>query len=105
MVYSVSLIRPFFFSPQCILTRSDYDVFFFGESVALDLPQAFTCPLCGSHGFTEATLQEHVAAEHSGKLSPTGADDKANRLAQSHCIHKIMHIRVMSLPLSVSKMI
>lgn len=50
---------------QCILTRSDYDVFFFGESVALDLPQAFTCPLCGSHGFTEATLQEHVAAEHS----------------------------------------
>ena len=60
-----------FSSLQCILTRSDYDVFFFGESVALDLPQAFTCPLCGSHGFTEATLQEHVAAEHSGKPSLT----------------------------------
>jgi len=50
---------------QCILTRSDYDVFFFGESVALDSPQAFTCPLCGAHGFTEATLRSHVAAEHA----------------------------------------
>jgi len=50
---------------QCILTRSDYDVFFFGESVALDSPQAFTCPLCGSHGFTEATLRTHVAADHA----------------------------------------
>ena len=53
---------------QCILTRSDYDVFFFGESVALDSPQAFTCPLCGAHGFTEATLRSHVAAEHAGSL-------------------------------------
>lgn len=55
---------------QCILTRADYDVFFFGESVTLDSPQAFTCPLCGNHGFTEATLQEHVTAEHSA-LDPS----------------------------------
>jgi len=55
---------------QCILTRADYDVFFFGESVTLDSPQAFTCPICGKHGFTEATLQEHVAAEHSA-LDPS----------------------------------
>jgi len=55
---------------QCILTRADYDVFFFGESITLDSPQAFTCPLCGNHGFTEATLQEHVAAEHAA-LDPS----------------------------------
>lgn len=50
---------------QCILTRSDYDLFFNGENVGLDLPQAFTCPLCGGLGFTETTLQEHVSQEHS----------------------------------------
>lgn len=29
-----------------------------------DQPQAFTCPYCGKMGFTDATLQEHVASDH-----------------------------------------
>lgn len=50
---------------QCILTRADFDVFFSGEGVSLDQPQAFTCPICGDLGFTETTLQEHVTSEHT----------------------------------------
>lgn len=50
---------------QCILTRSDVDVFFGGEALTAEQPQAFTCPYCSKMGFTEALLQEHVTAEHA----------------------------------------
>lgn len=30
----------------------------------MEQPQSLTCPYCAKMGFTEATLQEHVAAEH-----------------------------------------
>lgn len=49
---------------QCILTRSDFDVYYGGEAVSVDQPQAFACPFCGKLGFTEGTLQEHVTSEH-----------------------------------------
>ncbi|XP_064466105.1 E3 ubiquitin-protein ligase KCMF1-like [Ornithodoros turicata] len=50
---------------QCILTRSDFDLYYGGEAVSVEQPQSFTCPICGKMGFTEATLQEHVTSEHT----------------------------------------
>ncbi|KAM7284545.1 E3 ubiquitin-protein ligase KCMF1 isoform X3 [Ixodes scapularis] len=54
---------------QCILTRSDFDLYYGGEAVSVEQPQSFTCPICGKMGFTEMTLQEHVAAEHTDASS------------------------------------
>ncbi|CAG2108739.1 unnamed protein product [Medioppia subpectinata] len=50
---------------QCILTRSDFDIYYGGETVSVEQPQAYTCPFCTRMGFTEATLQEHVTSEHA----------------------------------------
>ncbi|XP_050680406.1 E3 ubiquitin-protein ligase Kcmf1 isoform X5 [Leptidea sinapis] len=50
---------------QCILSRSDFDLYYGGESLALEQPQAYTCPFCNRMGFTDATLIEHVTAEHA----------------------------------------
>ncbi|XP_046417696.1 E3 ubiquitin-protein ligase KCMF1-like [Neodiprion virginianus] len=49
---------------QCILTRSDFELYYGGEGVSIEQPQSLTCPYCTRMGFTEATLQEHVAADH-----------------------------------------
>jgi hypothetical protein len=49
---------------QCILTRTDFDLYYGGEALAAENPQAFTCPYCGRMGYTETSLQEHVTAEH-----------------------------------------
>lgn len=50
---------------QCILTRMDFDLYYGGEAISIEQPQAFTCPFCGKMGFTETSLQDHVTAEHS----------------------------------------
>ncbi|XP_053407172.1 E3 ubiquitin-protein ligase KCMF1-like isoform X2 [Mercenaria mercenaria] len=50
---------------QCIITRSDFDIFYGGEALTAEQPQAFSCPYCSKMGFTEALLQEHVTAEHA----------------------------------------
>lgn len=50
---------------QCILTRSDIELFFGGEMLNSEQPQSFTCPYCKKMGFSDATLLEHVSAEHS----------------------------------------
>ncbi|XP_076470185.1 E3 ubiquitin-protein ligase KCMF1-like isoform X2 [Babylonia areolata] len=50
---------------QCILTRSDFDVYYGGEALTPEQPQSFTCPYCAKMGFTDATLHDHVSAEHS----------------------------------------
>lgn len=52
---------------QCILTRSDNDLYFGGESAlaAAEQQHAFTCPFCSKMGYTETTLQEHVSSLHS----------------------------------------
>ncbi|KAL5233964.1 hypothetical protein ACI65C_001374 [Semiaphis heraclei] len=49
---------------QCILTHADFELYYGGESLASDQPQAFTCPFCGRMGLTEVVLTEHVTAEH-----------------------------------------
>ncbi|KAI9563992.1 potassium channel modulatory factor-like protein [Daphnia sinensis] len=50
---------------QCILTRSDYDTFYGGESISSDTTQSFTCPYCGKLGYTETGLYDHVTADHT----------------------------------------
>lgn len=50
---------------QCILTRVDFDLYYGGEAFSVEQPQAFTCPYCGRMGYTETSLQEHVASEHT----------------------------------------
>ncbi|KAL3863517.1 hypothetical protein ACJMK2_005271 [Sinanodonta woodiana] len=49
---------------QCILTRTDFDIFYGGEALSPEQPQSFTCPYCSKMGFTEVSLQEHVTSEH-----------------------------------------
>lgn len=50
---------------QCILTRSDIELFFGGEMLNSEQPQSFTCPYCKKMGFSDATLLEHVSSEHT----------------------------------------
>lgn len=50
---------------QCILTRTDFDLFYGGETVSLEQQLSYTCPLCGRLGFTDVLLQEHVGVEHA----------------------------------------
>ncbi|CAH1103495.1 unnamed protein product [Psylliodes chrysocephalus] len=50
---------------QCILTRSDFELYYGGEALtSLELPQSYTCPYCSRMGFTDITLQEHVTSDH-----------------------------------------
>merc|ERR1719342_2056875 len=55
---------------QCILTRSDTELYFGGDTPAgqvggAELHNSFTCPFCSKMGFTETTLQEHVSSLHA----------------------------------------
>ncbi|XP_067935153.1 E3 ubiquitin-protein ligase KCMF1-like isoform X2 [Watersipora subatra] len=50
---------------QCILTRADFGLFYGGDAAPTDHPQSFTCPYCGTMGFSESTLSEHVTGQHS----------------------------------------
>ena len=54
---------------QCILTRSDFEVYYGGEALTVDHPQSFCCPFCGKLGLTESGLPEHVTAEHPDATS------------------------------------
>jgi len=52
---------------QCILTRSDSDLYFGAEAAlaAGEAQHSFTCPFCSKMGYTETTLQEHVSSLHA----------------------------------------
>lgn len=41
------------------------DLYYGGEVLALEQPQAYTCPFCNRMGFTDTSLIEHVTAEHA----------------------------------------
>lgn len=41
------------------------DMYYGGEALTAEQPQSFTCPYCCKMGFTDATLHEHVTAEHT----------------------------------------
>lgn len=89
-------------SVQCIVARSDFELFYGGESVSSEQPQSITCPLCGTFGFTEATLLEHVTSEHastdSDESSTTGVvcpicGIEANQLTYDFAAHLTMEHR------------
>ena len=42
---------------QCILTRSDSELYFGGDNSLAEHQHSFTCPFCSKMGFTETTLQ------------------------------------------------
>ncbi|XP_050069446.1 E3 ubiquitin-protein ligase KCMF1 [Anopheles maculipalpis] len=50
---------------QCILTQSDFELYYGGEVLPADQPQSFTCPYCKRMGLSDAALLEHVSAEHT----------------------------------------
>lgn len=50
---------------QCILTRSDFDLYYGGEVLTPDQPQSFTCPYCKRMGLSDSALLEHVSSEHT----------------------------------------
>ena len=41
------------------------ELFYGGETVNSESPQAFTCPYCGKMGFTESSIHEHVTSDHA----------------------------------------
>uniref|UniRef100_A0A7N8YFM8 RING-type E3 ubiquitin transferase n=1 Tax=Mastacembelus armatus TaxID=205130 RepID=A0A7N8YFM8_9TELE len=98
---------------QCILTRVDFDLYYGGEAFSVEQPQAFTCPYCGRMGYTEISLQEHVAAEHTETSTevicpicaalPGGdpnhvTDDFAAHLTLEHRSSGVRHVRRMFHP-------
>lgn len=50
---------------QCILTRSDFEIYYGGEPSNGEQPQSFTCPYCKKMGFSDTGLYDHVSAEHT----------------------------------------
>jgi len=56
---------------QCIITRSDFELFYGGENLQFDQASSysFVCPHCGKLGLSEAQLLEHVSGEHSNSAS------------------------------------
>lgn len=57
------------------------DLYYGGEAVSADQPQAFSCPYCGKMGYTDMTLQDHITADHSE--SPAEVVSKPYSLANS----------------------
>lgn len=41
------------------------DMYFGGEMLNSEQPQSYTCPYCKKMGFSDASLIEHVGAEHT----------------------------------------
>jgi hypothetical protein len=55
---------------QCILTRSDYEIFYGGGNI-IDLTNesSFTCPYCGKLGLSESSLADHISSLHVNNTS------------------------------------
>lgn len=62
------------------------DLYYGGEALTAEQPQSFTCPYCGKMGYTDATLHEHVTAEH-GEAS-------TEVVSISRCIHTYSNIKL-----------
>lgn len=86
---------------QCIITRSDFELFYGGENLQFDQASSYSyvCPHCGKLGLSESHLLEHVTGEHSSTSSevicpicaalPGGnpnhvTDDLGNHLSTEH---------------------
>jgi hypothetical protein len=49
---------------QCILTKSDYELYYGSSIVDLSNESSFTCPYCGNLGFSESSLSDHISLQH-----------------------------------------
>lgn len=50
---------------QCILTQSDFNLYYDGEVLTpTRMTMSFTCPHCSKMGFSDVALEDHVAFEH-----------------------------------------
>lgn len=56
------------------------DLYYGGEAFSVEQPQAFTCPYCGRMGYTEISLQEHVAADHTETSTEVVCFDTTSKL-------------------------
>jgi hypothetical protein len=57
---------------QCILTRSDYEIFYGGGGgniIDLTNESSFTCPYCGKLGLSESGLADHISSLHLNNTS------------------------------------
>uniref|UniRef100_A0A4W5JLZ6 RING-type E3 ubiquitin transferase n=1 Tax=Hucho hucho TaxID=62062 RepID=A0A4W5JLZ6_9TELE len=61
----LSYYRPILWRRGLLSFTCPYYLYYGGEALSVEQPQAFTCPYCGRMGYTETSLQEHVAAEHT----------------------------------------
>lgn len=61
-------------------SRPPPDLYYGGEAFSVEQPQAFTCPYCGRMGYTEMSLQEHVAAEHTETSTEVVGGDRPDPL-------------------------
>ena len=50
---------------QCILTKSDFELFYGANILDFVEQSSFTCPYCGKLGFSETTLCEHISQNHA----------------------------------------
>lgn len=50
---------------QCILTKSDFELFYGSNIVDFIEQSSFTCPYCGKLGFSETTLCDHLTLQHA----------------------------------------
>ena len=41
------------------------ELYYGGEAVSFEHAMSYTCPYCGSMGFSESQLQDHVNVEHA----------------------------------------
>ncbi len=56
---------------QCILTKSDFELFYGSNIIDFVEQSSFTCPYCGKLGFSEATLCEHITVQHPSTSNTT----------------------------------
>ncbi|OQV25225.1 E3 ubiquitin-protein ligase KCMF1 [Hypsibius exemplaris] len=54
---------------QCILTRTDLEIYYGGETILFDQGQSFTCPYCGEMGFSDMDLADHVGVKHPNSIN------------------------------------
>ncbi|XP_037036124.1 E3 ubiquitin-protein ligase KCMF1-like [Bradysia coprophila] len=50
---------------QCILTVSDFELYYGGETLGVEHPRSYTCPYCKEMGFSDSGLFDHVTVEHT----------------------------------------
>ena len=68
------------------------ELYYGGDSVSSsEQPQSYTCPYCGNMGFSEVTLSEHVAVQHS--------DSSSEVVSNMYWILRALKVIILSMPI------